>query len=145
MFGQLNLSNTMEAKITDNVNYEKAYGASDVGTLHLSNYTLLGPDGTVYDGADPGNYTHTGLHHNAEYTEYQAPSVPEWEVLYYTILWMYITPTLFSLITLSGCVGNSLVIWIIISKKAMHTATNYLLLNLGKSYSDYLLLNLGTS
>ncbi len=136
MYGQLNLSNTMKAKITDNVNYDKGYEASEVGTLHLSNYTLLGPDGSEFDTAELGNYSHTGLNHSAEYTEYQAPSVPEWEVLYYTILWMYITPTLFSLITLSGCVGNSLVIWIIISKKAMHTATNYLLLNLGKSFSD---------
>ncbi len=104
---------------------------TEPGTNH-ENHTHLGRDRTDLGKAELGNCTHLGLE-TMEYTEYLAPSVPEWEIMYYTVLWMYVTPTLFAMITLLGCVGNTLVIYIIICKKAMRTATNYLLLNLGKS------------
>ena len=60
------------------------------------------------------------------------PPLPsKWEEVYYTVLWTYFTPIIFAIITLVGCIGNSLVIYIIVTRHTMHTTTNYLLLNLG--------------
>ena len=46
------------------------------------------------------------------------------------IVLQIIQPTVFGLITLTGTLGNSLVIYVILSRKKMRTVTNLLLLNL---------------
>ena len=56
----------------------------------------------------------------------------DFEVIVYRI----VTPIVYSLLTITGTIGNLLVIFVIISKKQMRTATNYLLLNL--AFSDIL-------
>jgi len=68
-------------------------------------------------------------------TEYQAHDVtnstlapPTSRFVYF--LTTFATPFLFGLISLVGLVGNSLVIYVIISNKKMRTVTNLLLLNL---------------
>jgi hypothetical protein len=54
---------------------------------------------------------------------------PEPDV-YYTILDRFIVPFLFGFVTLTGVIGNSLVIYVICRKRKMRTLTNLLLLNL---------------
>jgi allatostatin receptor len=46
------------------------------------------------------------------------------------ILYIVATPILFGLITLIGTIGNSMVIYVILSRRRMRTVTNFLLLNL---------------
>jgi len=46
------------------------------------------------------------------------------------ILYRLAVPVLFSVVTMSGLVGNGLVIYVIASRERMHTVTNLLLLNL---------------
>ena len=63
----------------------------------------------------------------------------EWAVYYITvILWQYVAPIAFFLITIVGTVGNGLVAYVIISNKKMQTSTNLLLLNL--AFADISLL-----
>ena len=63
----------------------------------------------------------------------------EWTVYYITIiLWQYVAPVAFFLITIVGTVGNGLVAYVIISNKKMQTSTNLLLLNL--AFADISLL-----
>jgi len=45
-------------------------------------------------------------------------------------LYRLAVPILFSVVTLSGLVGNGLVIYVIVSRERMQTVTNLLLLNL---------------
>ena len=59
------------------------------------------------------------------YTE--DPSVPD---QFAFILYGLTVPILFGVITLSGLVGNGLVIYVIVSRERMQTVTNLLLLNL---------------
>jgi len=50
---------------------------------------------------------------------------------YFTfILYEVVVPVLYGIVTLLGVVGNSLVIYVIVSKACMRTVTNILLLNL---------------
>ncbi len=71
------------------------------------------------------------LGNQSEDNSFVPPLPSKWEEVYYTVLWTYFTPIIFAIITLVGCIGNSLVIYIIITRHTMHNTTNYLLLNLG--------------
>jgi len=46
------------------------------------------------------------------------------------VLYRLAVPVLFSVVTLSGLIGNGLVIYVIVSRERMQTVTNLLLLNL---------------
>ncbi len=52
---------------------------------------------------------------------------------YYLILYVIIVPTVFALIILFGTIGNSVVIFVILSKKKLQTVTHMLLINLAVS------------
>ena len=52
------------------------------------------------------------------------------EHLYYYYLWTYVAPALLGSITVIGTLGNSMVIYVILSGKVMCSVTNILLLNL---------------
>lgn len=62
------------------------------------------------------------------------------DALFYHYLWTYITPTIFSLIMLVGVAGNTLVLYVILSKPAMRTVTNLLLVNLACADLSFLLI-----
>ena len=62
------------------------------------------------------------------------------EELFYYYLWVFVAPTVFGLITLIGTIGNSLVIYVILSRQAMRTVTNFLLLNLAIADISFLLI-----
>ena len=49
---------------------------------------------------------------------------------FYYSLWTFVTPTLFSLVLLVGASGNSLVIYVILSRREMRSITNLMLVNL---------------
>ena len=61
-------------------------------------------------------------------------------IFFYHVLWSVVTPVLFSLIVVIGTVGNLLVIYVILSRPIMQTATNYLLLNLAISDVAFLVI-----
>jgi len=46
------------------------------------------------------------------------------------ILYEVTVPILYGIVTVLGIIGNSLVIYVIVSKERMRTTTNFLLLNL---------------
>jgi hypothetical protein len=75
-----------------------------------------------------GNYT---------YPNYEGMSA---EHLFYYYLWTYVAPSLFGAITVIGTIGNSLVIFVILSGKVMPTVTNILLLNLAFTDIAFLLI-----
>jgi allatostatin receptor len=62
------------------------------------------------------------------------------DIMFYIILWQYVTPTLFGIILVVGISGNALVLYVILSQKAMRTVTNILLLNLAISDISFLLI-----
>ena len=62
------------------------------------------------------------------------------EVMFYMVLWMYVAPALFGLIMIVGTIGNALVIYVILSQKAMRTVTNILLFNLAISDIAFLVI-----
>ena len=57
----------------------------------------------------------------------ESPSVPD---RFTFILYQLAVPVLFGVVTVSGLVGNGLVIYVIVTKERMQTVTNLLLLNL---------------
>ena len=59
--------------------------------------------------------------------------------MFYVILWMYVTPSVFGLISIVGVCGNALVIYVILSQPSMRTVTNILLFNLAVSDIAFLL------
>ena len=71
------------------------------------------------------------------YTYFYEPL--EWEEQFLSILWTYIAPITFALISLVGIIGNSLVIYVILAKKQMRTSTNLMLLNLAIADIAFLL------
>ena len=62
------------------------------------------------------------------------------EILVISHLWTIVIPVVFSIITLVGITGNSLVIYVILSKREMRTVTNFLLLNLAFADMSFILL-----
>ena len=62
-----------------------------------------------------------------------------WELFYY-YLWVFVAPSIFGLIIMVGTIGNSLVIYVILSRQAMRTVTNFLLLNLAIADISFLLI-----
>ena len=66
----------------------------------------------------------------------------EWDgsTMFYLYLWTIVVPIIFSLIILIGTVGNSLVIYVIFSRRKMRTVTNILLLNLAISDISFLVI-----
>ena len=64
----------------------------------------------------------------------------ETEVVILTYLWYIVIPVVFALIAVIGITGNSLVIYVILSKKDMRTVTNFLLLNLAVADIVFILL-----
>ena len=62
------------------------------------------------------------------------------EDTFYFYLWTYVVPAIFGVIIVVGTAGNSLVIYCIVSRKAMRTVTNLLLLNLAVSDIAFLLI-----
>ena len=54
-----------------------------------------------------------------------------YDFMFYYILWTFVCPTIFGIIIVAGTIGNALVIYVILSRSAMQTVTNILLLNLG--------------
>ena len=61
-------------------------------------------------------------------------------LLFYYVLWTFVCPIIFSLIIAAGTVGNALVIYVILSRTALQTVTNILLLNLAVSDIAFLLI-----
>ncbi|KAK2142246.1 hypothetical protein LSH36_980g00016 [Paralvinella palmiformis] len=61
-------------------------------------------------------------------------------LLFYYVLWTFVCPIIFSIIIAAGTVGNALVIYVILSRSAMQTVTNILLLNLAISDVAFLLI-----
>ncbi len=57
---------------------------------------------------------------------------------FYIILYIFVVPIVFALIVFFGTVGNSLVIFVILSKKKLQTVTNLLLLNLAVADISFL-------
>ena len=62
------------------------------------------------------------------------------DIMFYIILWQYVTPALFGLILIVGISGNALVLYVILSQQAMRTVTNILLLNLAVSDISFLVI-----
>ena len=91
----------------------------------------------AYDDYIRQNYNNSEM---GNYTYYYDPNMPlSWEEQFLNILWTYITPIAFALITLVGTIGNSLVIYVILAKKQMRTSTNLMLLNLAVADISFLL------
>ena len=49
---------------------------------------------------------------------------------FYFVLFKFVVPALFGVISVTGITGNALVVYVILSKRQMRTVTNLLLLNL---------------
>lgn len=71
---------------------------------------------------------------------YQESYTGNSEELFYYYLWVFVAPTVYGVIILLGTLGNSLVIYVILSRNAMRTATNILLLNLAIADISFLLI-----
>lgn len=81
---------------------------------------------STYSGVDSGlNQSNIGLSSNDRF---------------YLYLWTYVAPAIFGLIVVVGTAGNSLVLYVIVSRKAMRTVTNILLLNLAVADISFLLI-----
>ena len=76
----------------------------------------------------------------SQYGDYYGDMGMSNEMMFYIILWQYVTPVLFGLIFIVGISGNALVIYVILSQQAMRNVTNILLLNLAVSDIAFLVI-----
>lgn len=97
--------------------------ASTESVISLSSATMMDTNSSNNtNNTDPYGYDH---------------NMTMWFLHY---LWTIVTPTVFVLIILIGTLGNSLVIYVIVSRQKMRTVTNILLLNLAISDIAFLLI-----
>ena len=75
-------------------------------------------------------------HSNDTYCDYQTFLQGQFEFVLYGI----VVPLLFGSVTLIGVAGNTLVVWVIVSRAKMRTVTNILLLNLALADLSFVLI-----
>ena len=92
----------------------------------------------VVDGLAEENCTNCSIDNGTavDYPDYDA----SFDAMFYHYLWTIVAPTIFSIIILAGVTGNTLVLYVILSKPAMRTVTNLLLVNLACADLSFLLI-----
>jgi len=113
--------------------YDEKLGMRSIATVHSD---------IINDVTDNNSLLTDLLHESSQTSNFTTPCSeikisPDDEIFYF-YLWNVIAPVLFSVVTVVGIVGNSLVVYVILTTPRMRSVTNLLLLNL--AFADILCL-----